>query len=195
MRARQIFLGLAVALFTLLLAACASAQEEGPQAAAEPVPEMIGEAFVYWVELADRPLDRLPPGARRGGETFGCGDHMVAVTAELAVPAATPEEKIAVALGALLDGEPAAGSGLYDALRRSDLTVAEVTPLTLAAEEGIYRVRLSGRLRVGGACDAPRIRRQIEATASQFPEVEGVEVYVGQEPLDKLLSARGTGTQ
>lgn len=187
------------ALATVLLAACASAREGAAQSPGETPPELIDSARVYLVELADTSLDRLPPGARRSGETFGCGDRLVALEVDLQTPAATPEERVAAALAGLLafeergSGSGSATDGLYDALRRSDLQVVEVTPLRLAAEEGIYRVRLAGRLRVGGACDVPRIRRQIEATATQFPGVSGVEVYVGEEPLDKLLSARGAG--
>jgi hypothetical protein len=124
-------------------------------------------------------------------ERFGCGDRLVGVVVPPPADLATTAGRVAGVLGSLL---PAAGGvktprGLYNALERSALTVERVEAVVAVA--GLYRVVLAGDLVLGGVCDHPRVRAQLEATATQFPEVHEIEVFVGDQPLDALLTGRG----
>jgi hypothetical protein len=75
---------------------------------------------------------------------------------------------------------------LYNALYRSDLTVDEVA---LDGDRAV--IALSGTLRLGGACDAPRVKEQIRETALHFQAVTEVDVSINGAPLEEALSARG----
>lgn len=54
--------------------------------------------------------------------------------------------------------------------------------------EGSARVHLDGYLERGDACDAARIRLQLESTALQFRDLDRVAIDVGGRPLDELLA-------
>ncbi len=43
---------------------------------------------------------------------------------------------------------------------------------------------------LGGVCDAPRLKAQIEQTALQFSPGNEVEVYINDVPLDQVLSQK-----
>ena len=152
-----------------------------------------------WVELV-APAEAAPAavagrgprgGERRAGDEFGCGDRLVALEVPIEpLAVATTEEHLRVVLDTLFSLQPEdVPSDLMTALRRSPLRVDAVTPVP--ATPGAYRVLLGGPLRIGGACDAPRVRAQIVGTARAVEGVEEVQVFVGSEPLDALLSARG----
>ncbi|MEZ4680232.1 MAG: GerMN domain-containing protein [Caldilineaceae bacterium] len=49
--------------------------------------------------------------------------------------------------------------------------------------DGVASIYLTGTLRVGGVCDEPRVRAQIEETALQYYTVDEVRIYVNGEPL------------
>ena len=52
-------------------------------------------------------------------------------------------------------------------------------------ENGVASIYLTGELTgLGGACDSPRARIQIEETALQFPTVDSVQIYLNGEPTD-----------
>ena len=176
------------ALVALVPVVCAVAVAGVP---ASPAAGEAGTAVtlvVHFVAVESDPV----AGGRRVGEVFGCGDRLVAVEVEpeTEIEPATVEARITAALAAQFAAEDSPRGGLYDALARSTLRVDRVEPVP--ALPGAYRVHLGGNLRLGGACDAPRVRHQLEATATQFPEVEGVEIFLGEEPLDAVLAARGT---
>lgn len=103
---------------------------------------------------------------------------------------ASVEDRVRVALETLLGLEPGdVPSDLMTALRRSPMRVEAVSPVP--ATPGAYRLELGGPLRLGGTCDAPRVRAQLVETARAVEGVDEVEVYVGGEPLDAVLSSRG----
>jgi len=161
---------------------------DGPAGAAEATEAMpAAGAAAPPVDGVQIFLVDLEAGADDG--TFGCGDRLVGVGVTTAAEG-TVEERVAAAVRALLEpgGEQAPGH-LYDALERSALTLDRVEPAPAPA--GLYRVHLAGTLALGGVCDHPRVRAQLEATATQFAGVEEVEFYVGGEPLDALLAGRG----
>jgi hypothetical protein len=163
---------------------------------AEPPEPATLEAV--WVQLV-APAEPPPAGAagsgprggaRRPGEEIGCGDRLVAVEVPVEAEVASIEDRVRVALETLLALEPGdVPSDLMTALHRSPLRVESVSPVPGTA--GAYRVELGGPLRLGGTCDAPRVRAQLVDTARAVEGVEDVQVFVGGEPLDALLSARG----
>lgn len=115
------------------------------------------------------------------GESIGCGDALVPVEVELD-PSLPPLE---AALSALLaiDEEFYGQSGLYNALYQSDLTVAGIQ-----MEPDRTIIALEGDLVLGGTCDSPRIRAQLEQTALQFDDVPGVEFLINGEPLNAVIA-------
>ena len=128
--------------------------------------------------------------AREAGEVIGCGDVVVAVALPVEAEVTGPGDRVRVALEALfgLDGVAVPGD-LMNALDRSSLELDRVEPVP--GRDGAYRVHLRGDLRMGGVCDAPRVRAQIEGTAERAEGVEEVQVFLDGEPLDAVLSARG----
>jgi len=179
----------------------AEPQAQAQAAAAGGEAETIGSVWVesVWVELV-RPAEPSPAavagrgprgGKRRTGDAIGCGDRLVALEVPIEpVAVATTEEHLRVVLDTLFSLQPEdVPSDLMTALRRSPLRVDAVTPVP--ATPGAYRVLLGGPLRIGGACDAPRVRAQIVDTARAVEGIEEVQVFLGSEPLDALLSARG----
>ncbi len=137
--------------------------------------ELFERANVYLIALED---------AGKSGEEIGCGDSVIPVEVTFE-PTVAP---LTAALEQLLaiEEEEYGQSGLYNALYRSDLTVESVEIV-----EGRAEIRLSGTLSVGGVCDAPRIRAQLEKTALQFATVDEVSIFVNGTPLDEVLDQSG----
>lgn len=77
------------------------------------------------------------------------------------------------------------GSGLYNALYRSDLQVAGVT-----IEQRKAIIHLTGTMMLGGVCDAPRFEAQIKQTALQFSTVNDVAVFINDKPIEEVLSSK-----
>lgn len=161
---------------------------ESPAEALPPepsVPPPLEEVRIFLVELEAGGEEAA--GTPRAGDTFGCGDRLRAVAVPVATEGVPTEGRITAALGSLL--EASGGQGLYTALERSQLEVERVEPV--AGVEGLYRVHLTGQLRLGGVCDNPRVRAQLEATARQFAGVEDVEISIDGQPLESFLTGRG----
>lgn len=74
------------------------------------------------------------------------------------------------------------GSGLLHALYASPLRLRSVE-----RREETAKVHLDGYLERGDACDAARVRLQLERTALQFRDLKLVVIDVGGRPLDELL--------
>lgn len=164
---------------------------ESPAEAVPPepsVPPPLEEVRIFLVELEEGAAGGEEAAETpRAGDTFGCGDRLRAVAVPVATEGVATEGRIAAALGSLL--EASGGQGLYTALERSELEVERVEPV--AGVEGLYRVHLTGQLRLGGVCDNPRVRAQLEATARQFAGVEDVEISIDGQPLESFLTGRG----
>lgn len=168
--------------------AVAEAPPESPAEALPPepgVPPPLETVRIFLVEL-DRGA-----GEAGGGETFGCGDRLRGVEVPVASEGLDTAGRIGAALRSLLaaEGGPETPGDLYSAFERSTLTVERVE--AVGGFEGLYRVELAGDLVLGGVCDNPRVRAQIEATARQFAGVEDVEIVIDGEPLEATLSGRG----
>ncbi len=142
-------------------------------AAATPTPgaQLFDSTNIYLIAIGDE---------GRSGREIGCNDSVVPV--EVAIePTAAP---LGAALRELLSiGTREYGmSGYYNALHASRLTLERVT-----IEDGEAVIRLSGTLQLGGVCDEPRVRAQLEHTALQFSTVDEVSIFIDGTPLDELL--------
>lgn len=137
--------------------------------------EDVTRVNIYMVALEDN-------GAQ--GDMIGCQDSIVGVPRD--IPAtASPMEAALTELFAQKDmnyGE----SGFYNSLYQSNLAVESVV-----LEEGLATVYLTGEFLIGGACDNPRFKAQIEYTVLQFSEVQAVEIFLNGEPIDQLLDGQG----
>ncbi|HEX2254483.1 MAG TPA: GerMN domain-containing protein [Thermoanaerobaculia bacterium] len=166
--------------------ATAGSGAAGEAAPGESVPPPLERVQVFLVRVAGE-------GEEAGPGTFGCGDRLVGVTVPVATAEATTADRVAAAVRFLLasGGGPEAPGDLYNALERSRLEVAAVRFAPgMEEDEGIYRVELSGELRLGGVCDNPRVTAQLRATAEQFRGVEEAELYLDGRPLEAVLTGR-----
>ena len=124
-------------------------------------------------------------GTHQNAETIGCDDALVAVprTVEAA------QEPLPFALQQLLSAPEQTvtddNRALYNAFAQSNLTVESATIVDSTAV-----IKLTGQLTMGGACDQPRIKEQLHATATQFNGVNDVEVTLNGRPFDEFLSNR-----
>lgn len=117
------------------------------------------------------------------GPKIGCNDSLVAVPVRMAPTQAV----LRAALEQLLSLKTAyyGQSGLYHALYRSDLAIED-----LSIQDGEAMIHLKGQLVLGGECDDPRVKAQLEATARQFSTVKQVSIFINGVPLDQVLSAK-----
>jgi hypothetical protein len=113
----------------------------------------------------------------------GCGDSAIPIN--VTVP--RTQGILRAALEKLLSAKQQfyGESGYYNALYQSNLQIAGVT-----IAQGKATIRLTGTVRLGGTCDAPRLAAQIEQTALQFSTVSEVEVFINDVPLEDVLSQR-----
>jgi hypothetical protein len=120
-------------------------------------------------------LIALEDGGQSGME-IGCGDSVVPVEVEIE-PTIAP---LTAALETLfsINERDYGQSGLYNALYQSELAVERIDIVN-----GVASIYLTGQLRVGGVCDEPRVRAQIEETALQYYTVDEVQIFVNGEPL------------
>jgi hypothetical protein len=44
---------------------------------------------------------------------------------------------------------------------------------------------------MGGECDTPRVRAQLEQTILQFPTVTEADIFINGKPLADVLSLKG----
>ena len=122
------------------------------------------------------------------GQQIGCGDSLVPVVRPATDPG-SDEAAITNAMEELfaIKDEKYGESGLYSALYQSDLTVDSVA----VSEDGVATVELSGDIVLNGTCDTPRAKEQILSTATQFSNIDTVEINLNGKPLDEALSGKG----
>ena len=119
------------------------------------------------------------------GKKIGCNDSLVAVEVQI-------EPTLGVLRAALtkqftLQGQMYYGSsGLYNSLYQSNLSIES---LNIVNREAI--IQLKGSLVLGGVCDNPRVKAQLEESALQFSTVDKASVFINGVPLDQLLSGQG----
>jgi hypothetical protein len=119
------------------------------------------------------------------GKKIGCNDSVIPVLVNI-------EPTLGVLRASLnelfkLEGQRYYGlSGFYNSLYQSHLSIDS---LNILNREAI--IKLKGTLTMGGACDNPRVKAQLEEIALQFKTVDKVSIFVNGIPLDQLLSGQG----
>lgn len=113
----------------------------------------------------------------------GCGDSIEFVNRD--IPAT--QEVLRAALNQLLSLKTQyfGQSGLYNALYASNLSIDR-----LSITSGVASVYLVGTVSLGGTCDSPRFKAQLEQTALQFPTVKSVQVFINGRTIDEVLSQK-----
>jgi hypothetical protein len=133
------------------------------------------EVYIYLIAVGD-------DGAT--GTKIGCGDSAIAVKRVLASATQAPLRAAITELLSIHDqnyGE----SGFYNALYQSSLTVSDVN-----ISNRVAIVKLTGTLTQGGECDSPRIKAQLELTATQFTTVDSAQITINGTPIDDVLSLK-----
>lgn len=120
----------------------------------------------------------------RSGKKIGCEDSIVAVNRVIPQTSAplTAALKELLSLRERNYGQ----SGLYNALYQSTLKLDGVSIVNARAI-----INLSGGLMLGGVCDNPRVKAQLEEIALQFPTVREVAIFINNVPIEKALSEKG----
>lgn len=115
--------------------------------------------------------------------SVGCGDEVVPVRRDIQ----KTQAPLTAALNLLLaqKSQYYGESGLYNALYQSNLRIGSISQNGTA-----WTIRLTGSLVLGGTCDGPRVKAQLEQTALQFSTVKSVRYYVNGQPLESLLSGK-----
>jgi len=119
----------------------------------------------------------------QSGILVGCGDSAVPVT--VIIPRTQGVLKAALEKLLSIKEQYYGESGLYNALYQSDLKLKSVT-----IDQGKAVIHLTGKVMLGGVCDAPRFEAQIKQTALQFSTVSDVEVFINDIPLEDVLSQK-----
>lgn len=116
-----------------------------------------------------------------GADVVWCGDHM----AYLEYDMSASQDPVYDTLAELLTLNPNDYSGYYNSLDQANLTVN-----SLSINNGVAEVYLNGTLNLGGECDNPRVKAQLEKTLLQFPTIHSVDIYINSTPLDQFLSLK-----
>jgi len=174
-----------------ILAACSPEQVITPQnspsaitgslsttattAPAEPISTPVTKVTLFFIAGGDK---------GRSGKLIGCNDSVIPVEFEIQAG----EEPIKAALELLFSfkDQLVGPVQLYNALYQSNLRVdrIELDP------SGEAQVWLSGEYLLGGVCDNPRFKAQIEETVLSFDQVSTVMVYINDISLDEILSGK-----
>jgi len=177
---------LGLALLLLLGISChdatttaATARASAP-AGAEPPPEPAAAAERVRVFLI------APQDGGRAGRKVACGDSAVPVEVTLPRPAPALEGALR-ALLAMGDRYDRA-SGLLNPLYASRLELAG-----LERRGAQVRVRLTGYVELGDACDNSRMFAQLTETALQFRGISDAQFDIDGQRLRELLLAKPGG--
>ncbi len=129
---------------------------------------------VYYVAVGDQGIS---------GPLIGCGDSLVATTT---APVRFTDQ-VGPSIGTLLANKSrdVGLSGLVNVLYQSDLAYAggELEGSTIS-------IWLTGQFMLGGVCDIPRAKAQLEYTAMAASGATSAQVFVNGRPLDEVLSLR-----
>jgi hypothetical protein len=146
-------------------------------AGVEPAPEPAAATERVRVFLI------APRDGGRSGRKVACGDSAVPVEVPLPRPAPALEGALRtlLAMGDRYDR----GSGLLNPLYASRLELAG-----MERQGAQVKVRLTGYVELGDACDNSRMLAQLTATALQFRGISEVQFEVDGQPLRELLLGR-----
>ena len=159
-------------------AAPPSSAPASPPPAEEPapggLPEQVAPLTIYYVAIDDQGIS---------GPLIGCGDSLVATTT---APVRFTDQ-VGPSIGTLLANKnrDVGLSGLVNALYQSNLTYTggELSGSTIT-------IWLTGQFMLGGVCDVPRAKAQLEYTAMAASGATSAQVFVNGRPIDEVLSLK-----
>ncbi|WP_240617810.1 hypothetical protein [Pseudarthrobacter sp. AG30] len=159
-------------------AAPPSSAPASPTATQEPsptgLPEQVGPLTIYYVAVDDNGVS---------GPKIGCGDSLVATT----TGPVRFTDQVGPSVGTLLANKSrdVGMSGLINALYQSNLTyvAGELDGSTIT-------IWLTGQFMLGGVCDIPRAKAQLEYTAMAASGATSAQVFVNGRPIDEVLSLK-----
>lgn len=117
------------------------------------------------------------------GKKVGCGDSVVGV--DKPIPPTTAPLKAALDQLLAVKSKNYGQSGLYNSLYQSNLKVDSVS-----ITDNVATIKLSGTTALGGECDDPRFKAQIEETALQFPTVTQADILINNKPIDQVITTK-----
>lgn len=163
---------------TTTAAAPPSSAPASPPAAEEPappgLPEQVAPLTIFYVAIDDNGIS---------GPLIGCGDSLVATTT--APVRFTDQVRPSIETLLANKSRDVGLSGLVNVLYQSNLTYAggELNGSTIT----IY---LNGQFMLGGVCDTPRAKAQLEYTAMAASGATSAQVFVNGRPIDEVLSLK-----
>lgn len=121
------------------------------------------------------------------GTPVGCGDSIVAVSAEKAVTG-NLQNNLRAALESLfsLEEENYGRAGLITNLHTTNMQVESIS-----VEGNSVTINLEGIFSLVGVCSDARMQAQILHTIFQFPQVNRAAVYINGENMKQLFDMRG----
>ncbi len=169
-------LGLAplLGLALVLGISCRNAGTTAAPAGAEPAPEPAAAAERVRVFLI------APQDGGRSGRKVACGDSAVPV--EVTLPRSAPALEGALRALLAMGDRYDRGSGLLNPLYASRLELAG-----MERQGAQVKVRLTGYVELGDACDNSRMFAQLTETALQFRGISNVQFEIDGQPLRELL--------
>jgi hypothetical protein len=138
------------------------------------LPEQTAPLTIYYVAVDDNGIS---------GPLIGCGDSLVATTT--APVRFTDQVRPSIETLLANKSRDVGLSGLVNVLYQSNLTYAggELNGSTIT----IY---LTGQFMLGGVCDIPRAKAQLEYTAMAAAGATSAQVFVNGRPIDEVLSLK-----
>lgn len=138
-------------------------QESSPSAT-------VSEVKIFLIALNDN---------GKSGEKIGCEDSVVFVSR----PITPTQAPLKASIEQLLSIKDQNVDQFYNSLYQSELKLDKAS----IDEDGKATINLSGNMSLGGVCDNPRFKAQLEKTAMQFKTVNNVEIFINGTDLDTLL--------
>ena len=111
---------------------------------------------------------------------IGCGDSLT-----FSQTSVNSQRVLEAALDLLLSDKSQGGTQRYNALYQSNLSIEKID-----LSNGHADVYLTGTTSLGGTCDSPRFKAQLEQTALQFSTVKNVTFFINGRNLDEVLSQK-----
>lgn len=162
--------------------------QAAPDTPASPTSPIATDSLAITADLSQQMVKIFMIAVNDNGQSgipVGCGDSAVPVMVE--IPPTQAVLKAALELLLSVRDQQYGQSGLYNALYQSDLQLESVS----IDDNGKASVYLTGALKLGGECDTPRVRAQVEQTVLQFTRVKEVTVYINGKTIADVLSLKG----
>ena len=118
----------------------------------------------------------------RNGIKIGCNDSAVPV--EWPVEQTDQAARTALEFLLSIDEQYVGPPNFYNSLYQSEL---EIESFSISPER-VATLYLTGQVMLGGVCDNPRFKAQIEETLKANADITTLEIYINGQSLDEFLS-------